>query len=64
MVACHLNFQFQVFTFLKRIKELGVVHFTMDTRSLSFCLGLWMLELHLVGLWGLIIVYMWALTFY
>ncbi len=30
MVACHLNFQFQVLALLKRTKELGVIHFTMD----------------------------------
>jgi hypothetical protein len=30
MVACHLNFQFQVLVILKETKELGVVHFTMD----------------------------------
>jgi hypothetical protein len=30
MVACHLNFQFQVLTFLKGTKELGVSHFTLD----------------------------------
>jgi hypothetical protein len=33
MVACHLNFQFQVLALLKRTKELGVAHFTMDTPS-------------------------------
>jgi len=27
MVAYHLNFQFQVLTFLKRTKELGLAHF-------------------------------------
>ncbi len=31
MVACHLNFQFQVLTLLKGTKELGVVHFIVDT---------------------------------
>jgi hypothetical protein len=30
MVACHLNFQFQVLALLKGTKELGVAHFTMD----------------------------------
>ncbi len=30
MVACHLNFQFQVLALLKWTKELGVTHFTMD----------------------------------
>jgi len=30
MVAWHLNFQFQVLALLKGIKELGVVHFTVD----------------------------------
>jgi hypothetical protein len=33
MVACHLNFQFQVLALLKGTKELGVNHFTMDTPS-------------------------------
>jgi hypothetical protein len=36
MVACYLNFQFQVLTLLKGTKELGVAHFTVDTpQSLS-----------------------------
>ncbi len=30
MVACHLNFQFQVFTLLKWTKELGLAHFIVD----------------------------------
>jgi len=30
MVACHLNFQFQVFVLLKGTKELGVIHYTVD----------------------------------
>jgi hypothetical protein len=29
MVACHLNFQFQVLALLKGTKELGVANFTM-----------------------------------
>jgi hypothetical protein len=31
MVACHLNFQFQVLALLKGTKELGVAHFIVDT---------------------------------
>jgi hypothetical protein len=31
MVACHLNFQFQILIPLKGKKELGVVHFIVDT---------------------------------
>jgi hypothetical protein len=30
MVACHLNFQFQILALLKRTKELDVVHFIVD----------------------------------
>jgi len=33
MVACHLNFHFQVLAFFKGTKELGVTHFTMDVPS-------------------------------
>ncbi len=31
MVACHFNFQFQILVFLKGTKELGVVHYIVDT---------------------------------
>ncbi len=30
MVACHLNFQFQVLVLLKGTKELGLAHFIVD----------------------------------
>jgi len=30
MVACHLNFKFQIFALLKGIEELGVTHFIVD----------------------------------
>jgi hypothetical protein len=30
MIACHLNFQFQIFALLNGTKELGVVHFIVD----------------------------------
>jgi hypothetical protein len=30
MVACHLNFKFQVLALLKGTKELGVAHFFVD----------------------------------
>jgi hypothetical protein len=33
MVACHLNFQFQVLAFLKGTKELGVTHFIADVQQ-------------------------------
>ncbi len=39
MVACHLNFQFQVLTLLKRTKELGLVHFIVDVpKKVSKCI--------------------------
>ncbi len=39
MVACHLNFQFQVLTLLKRTKELGLAHFIVDVpKKVSKCI--------------------------
>ncbi len=39
MVACHLNFQFQVLTLLKRTRELGLVHFIVDVpKKVSKCI--------------------------
>jgi len=36
MVACHLNFQFQVLVLLKGTKELGVAPYTMDLPIIKF----------------------------
>ncbi len=39
MVACHLNFQFQVLVLLKGTKELGVAHYTMDNPLTTYYLA-------------------------
>jgi hypothetical protein len=53
MVACHLNFQFQVLALLKGTKEFGMAHFTVDASDFSKVLShfshhkrIWLVFIH------------------